>query len=210
MAGKPQKPAGEAITAGEQRFLPAPRNPGGRPASLVLDDPTLQTIEHLGMIWASTVECAAWLNVTEPTFINFKKKHPEAEAAYKRGWELGKSSLRRTQLRLAQKNAVMAIFLGMQHLGQKDLRQQWAHQSDRDAGTGEDKRVVIIKGGLPDDPPGGGSSPPTIDAVALPPATGGADGAGTNAGSTLNQDGAPGASVERRENADADQREEPL
>jgi len=174
MAGKPQKPASEAVAAGEQRFLPAPRNPGGRPAALVLDDATLQTIEHLGMIWATTVECAAWLNVTEPTFINFKKRHPEAEEAYKRGWELGKSSLRRTQLRLAQKNAVMAIFLGMQHLGQKDLRQQWAHASANEAGRGEDKRVVIIKGGLPDEGPGEGSSPPpaeplTIDVEALPP-----------------------------------------
>lgn len=33
---------------------------------------------------------------------------------------LGRISLRRTQFRLAEHNAAMAIFLGKQHLGQKD------------------------------------------------------------------------------------------
>lgn len=33
---------------------------------------------------------------------------------------LGRISLRRAQLRLAEKNAAMAIFLGKQYLGQKD------------------------------------------------------------------------------------------
>ena len=35
--------------------------------------------------------------------------------------EIGKSSLRRIQFRLAEKNASMAIFLGKQYLGQKDV-----------------------------------------------------------------------------------------
>lgn len=39
---------------------------------------------------------------------------------YKKFSEVGKCSLRRTQLKLAQKSAAMAIFLGKQYLGQKD------------------------------------------------------------------------------------------
>lgn len=39
---------------------------------------------------------------------------------YKRFSEGGKASLRRTQLRLAQKNAAMAIWCGKQYLGQVD------------------------------------------------------------------------------------------
>ena len=40
--------------------------------------------------------------------------------AYKNKSQLGKSSLRRAQFRLAEKNATMAIFLGKQFLGQRD------------------------------------------------------------------------------------------
>lgn len=39
---------------------------------------------------------------------------------YKRFSDSGKMSLRRTQLRLAETNASMAIFLGKQYLGQRD------------------------------------------------------------------------------------------
>lgn len=42
----------------------------------------------------------------------------------KRG--VGKISLRRSQWRLAEKNANMAIFLGKQYLGQKDEPEQQA------------------------------------------------------------------------------------
>ena len=41
--------------------------------------------------------------------------------AFKTKSEIGKSSLRRIQFRLAEKNASMAIFLGKQYLGQKDV-----------------------------------------------------------------------------------------
>ena len=39
---------------------------------------------------------------------------------YKKGMDTGKMSLRRTQFKLAEKSASMAIFLGKQYLGQKD------------------------------------------------------------------------------------------
>lgn len=46
----------------------------------------------------------------------------------------GKISLRRTQFRLAEKNAAMAIFLGKQYLGQKDVVDV----------TSDDKVTVVI------------------------------------------------------------------
>lgn len=42
---------------------------------------------------------------------------------YKKYAEDGKSSLRRTQFRLAQKNTAMAIWLGKQYLGQSDRQE---------------------------------------------------------------------------------------
>lgn len=43
--------------------------------------------------------------------------------AYKRGRESGKASLRRKQWKLADKNAIMAIFLGKNYLDQKDKQE---------------------------------------------------------------------------------------
>lgn len=43
------------------------------------------------------------------------------EEIYKKKADVGKMSLRRLQFKLAQKNSSMAIFLGKQYLGQKDV-----------------------------------------------------------------------------------------
>ena len=44
--------------------------------------------------------------------------------AYKNKCQIGKSSLRRAQFRLAEKNATMAIWLGKQYLDQRDIVEQ--------------------------------------------------------------------------------------
>lgn len=51
--------------------------------------------------------------------------------AQKRG--RGKISLRRMQWRLAEKNATMAIWLGKQYLGQKDIPEESVDTEDADA-----------------------------------------------------------------------------
>lgn len=43
---------------------------------------------------------------------------------YKSKSQVGKSSLRRAQWKLAEKNASMAIWLGKQYLGQRDIVEQ--------------------------------------------------------------------------------------
>ena len=73
-------------------------------------------------------EIAGWFYCSEDTIENWCKKTYQDEDgnpmtfsevfAIKR--QGGKISLRRAQFELAKKNAVMAIFLGKQYLGQKD------------------------------------------------------------------------------------------
>ena len=92
----------------------------GRPPALMADAKTLKTIHGLGKIQATTRECAAVLGVSHQTFIAFSNKHPQVAEALEQGRETGKSSLRRTQFRLAEKNASMAIFLGKNYLDQAD------------------------------------------------------------------------------------------
>lgn len=100
----------------------APKKPG-RPRKLTPDDLTLKTIKGLGAIQATTLECAAMLGVAENTFLKFKADYEEVAEAYENGKGTGRVSLRRTQFRLADKNAAMAIFLGKNILGQVDKQE---------------------------------------------------------------------------------------
>ena len=60
------------------------------------------------------------LNVSEATFFEFLKREPKARETWDNGQHTGKASLRRTQFRMAETSAAMAIWLGKQYLGQKD------------------------------------------------------------------------------------------
>lgn len=97
-------------------------NKGGRPRKLNPDEATMKLIRGMGRLHCTTKECAAFFSVGEQTYIKFVKDFPEAADAYREGTAEGKMSLRRSQFRLAEKNAAMAIFLGKQHLGQVDAR----------------------------------------------------------------------------------------
>lgn len=96
------------------------KNKGGRPAKLAPDEPTLKIIKGLGQIQATSKECAAVLGVTEPTWIKFKRDHPQVEEALINGQGEGLASLRRRQFQMSEKSATMAIWLGKQYLGQSD------------------------------------------------------------------------------------------
>lgn len=84
----------------------------GRP-KVVID---LETVEKLGQIQCTIRECASFLGIPEGTL----KDRPDFSAAWHKGLEVGKISLRRTQFRLAEKSAGMAIWLGKQYLGQTE------------------------------------------------------------------------------------------
>lgn len=82
---------------------------------------------------------AAALGVALNTLKDFFKRQPEARDDYEDGKQEGFVSLRRSQFRLAEKNAAMGIWLGKQYLGQKD---QAVHElTGKDGGPIETKDV---------------------------------------------------------------------
>lgn len=82
--------------------------------------------ENLCGIQCTEIEICSALECSEDTINRWCKRTYGTTFAetYKRKSQLGKSSLRRAQFRLAEKNATMAIWLGKQYLGQKDIVEQ--------------------------------------------------------------------------------------
>ena len=89
------------------------KNKTGRPKTQI----DLEQAEKLGMLQCTIKECSAWFGIPPSTLSG----HKEFQEAYKKGLENGKQDLRRKQWRLADRNAAMAIWLGKQYLGQKDI-----------------------------------------------------------------------------------------
>ena len=78
--------------------------------------------EKLCMLQCTQNEICAWFDISDKTLFSwcqrtYKMTFSDIFAIKK---EKGKISLRRTQWQLAEKSPAMAIFLGKQHLGQKD------------------------------------------------------------------------------------------
>ena len=74
-------------------------------------------VEKLASIQCTQEEIANFLDISVRTL----QRDEEFCRLYKKGQDNGKMSLRRTQFKLAEKNTSMAIFLGKQYLGQKDV-----------------------------------------------------------------------------------------
>lgn len=85
----------------------------GRPRFIIDYD----TVEKLAHIQCTYGEIASFLGCS----VDKLKHDEEFKHHYKKGAEGGKMSLRRAQFKLAEKNTSMAIFLGKQYLGQKDV-----------------------------------------------------------------------------------------
>lgn len=102
-----------------------PISKGGRPRKLTVDEATLKQVTGLGKLQATVRECAAFFSVSPVTFEAFLK-NDEVREALEAGKGHGLLSVRRSQFRLAEKNAAMAIFLGKNYLGQSD-RQEHQH-----------------------------------------------------------------------------------
>ena len=81
-----------------------------------------EQFEKLCAIQCTKFEICSWFDVTDKTLEHWVNntygRHFSEVFAEKR--EAGKISLRRSQWRLAEKNASMAIFLGKNYLGQED------------------------------------------------------------------------------------------
>jgi hypothetical protein len=96
------------------------KNKGGRPKVVIDKD----IFENLCKIQCTKDEvCSVLGGIDEKTLTRWcKEEYGEGFSdVYKKQSLVGKMSLRRLQLKLAEKNAAMAIFLGKQYLGQRDI-----------------------------------------------------------------------------------------
>lgn len=94
--------------------------PAGRPRKN-LDK---KQFKSLCAMFCTLEEIAAFFECSEDTVERWCKREYEANFAevYKEFSAAGKISLRRNQMKMAEKNVAMAIFLGKNYLGQKDAQ----------------------------------------------------------------------------------------
>lgn len=97
--------------------------------------------EKLCGIQCTEEEISGWFKCSVDTLNRWcKKEYNETFAeAYKKYAANGKTSLRRYQFKLAQTNASMAIWLGKQYLGQRELK-----EFDQEAESSSAKVIVQI------------------------------------------------------------------
>lgn len=109
----------------------------GRPKKEIAQD----QFEKLCGLQCTLEEICGWFDVTDKTLDRWcKETYGESfSEVFAKKREAGKISLRRSQWRLAEKSAAMAIFLGKNYLGQSD------HVVIEDR-TALDKLDEILKG----------------------------------------------------------------
>jgi hypothetical protein len=91
-----------------------------RATKLTADERTIGIISGLRQIMCTKREAAQVLHVGVNTFDRFLADNPEAADAWEDGEGIGKMSLRRKQFKLADRSAIMGIFLGKNYLDQAD------------------------------------------------------------------------------------------
>lgn len=93
---------------------------GDTPAQNRIDK---KTFENLCGIQCTMLEICGWFDVDDKTLTTWCKKtyNKAFSEIYEEKKGKGKISLRRMQWQLAEKNPSMAIFLGKNYLGQKDI-----------------------------------------------------------------------------------------
>lgn len=94
----------------------------GRP-KIIWSDKDKATFEGLCKIQCTKDEIASVMQIHPETIDRLVLDHfgIDYPTAYKKFAGAGKASLRRTQFELAKRNAAMAIWLGKQYLGQRDI-----------------------------------------------------------------------------------------
>ena len=99
------------------------RKPTGRPNGRPKIQIDNEQFKKLCELQCTKEEIAGFFNCHEDTIENYcKKEYGECfSQVFKKLSFPGKMSLRRYQFELAKHNASMAIFLGKQYLGQKDI-----------------------------------------------------------------------------------------
>lgn len=102
------------------------RKPTGRPTGRPEKPINWEMFEQLCALQCTQDEMASFLHVCGDTLSDRARQYygEEYSTIYKRYSETGKCSLRRNQFVMSKKNASMAIWLGKQWLGQKDMSKE--------------------------------------------------------------------------------------
>ena len=98
-----------------------PSKPGPKP-KLVRSDSLFEQLRALGRIQCTLDEAASVLRCSKRTLQVFFDANEDARELFESGKQEGCASLRRKQFAMAETNATMAIWLGKQYLGQKDIQ----------------------------------------------------------------------------------------
>ena len=87
--------------------------------------------EKLCGIQCTEMEICGWFGISDETLNRWCKATYNSTfvETYKKFSQDGKISLRRMQLKLAEHNASMAIWLGKQYLGQRDIQEGFDSES---------------------------------------------------------------------------------
>lgn len=102
------------------------RKPTGNPNGRPIKEVDWQLFETLCGFHCTQSEIASALKIHHETLV-YKTEEKYGETfpnVYKKYQESGKCSLRRNQFAMSRTNASMAIWLGKQYLGQKDIQEQ--------------------------------------------------------------------------------------
>ncbi len=102
---------------------------GGRPKKYI----DKQLFEQLCGLQCTLEEMEAFFNCDHKTIARWCRETYEGKRfsqVFREKRQIGKISLRRKQLRLAERSAAMAIFLGKNYLGQKDEPEEAASAED--------------------------------------------------------------------------------
>lgn len=105
------------------------KSKGGRPKKYI----DKQLFEQLCGLQCTLEEMEAFFNCDHKTIARWCRETYEGKRfsqVFREKRQIGKISLRRKQLRLAERSAAMAIFLGKNYLGQKDDPEEAASAED--------------------------------------------------------------------------------
>ena len=101
----------------------------------------LGLVEDLAKILCTDAEIAAMLHMTAEGFRKRKLRDKQLVGVLEKGRETGRQSLRRLQWKSALKgNVAMQIWLGKQHLGQKEPKQMLQHSGEEE----EPVQIVVV------------------------------------------------------------------
>ena len=111
--------------------------------------------ENLCGLQCTLEEICDWFGVTDKTLNSWCKRtySKSFSEVFRQKRSTGKISLRRSQWRLAEKNASMAIWLGKQYLGQKDIVEVGVEKDNVQEDALSESLRELAKGLTSDDKP---------------------------------------------------------